>query len=64
MDNQQGPTVQHRELCSVLCGGLDMRGLGAEWIRVYVWLSPFAFPPETITTLYVNCYTSIQNKSI
>ena len=23
MDNQQGPTVQHMELCSVLCGNLD-----------------------------------------
>ena len=27
MDNQQGPTVQHRELCSVLCGSLDGRGV-------------------------------------
>ena len=26
MDNQQGPTVQHRELCSMLCDGLDGRG--------------------------------------
>ena len=23
MGNQQGPTVQHRELCSKLCGSLD-----------------------------------------
>ena len=23
MDNQQGPTVQHMELCSVLCSSLD-----------------------------------------
>ena len=23
MDNQQGPTVQHRELCAMLCGCLD-----------------------------------------
>ena len=27
MDNQQGPTAQHRELCSVLCGSLDGRGV-------------------------------------
>ena len=27
-------------------------GLGGEWICVYVRLSPSAFPPETITTLY------------
>ena len=23
MDDRQGPTVQHMELCSVLCGSLD-----------------------------------------
>ena len=27
--------------CSVLCGSLDERGFGGEWIHVYVWLSPF-----------------------
>ena len=27
MDNQQGPTVQHMELCSMLCGSLDGRGV-------------------------------------
>ena len=26
MDNQQGPTVQHMELCSMLYGSLDERG--------------------------------------
>ena len=29
--NQQGPTVKHRELCSVLCGSLDGRGV---WRRM------------------------------
>ena len=29
MDNQQGPTVQHRELCSMLCDSLDERGVMA-----------------------------------
>ena len=28
--------------CSMLCGSLDGRGVWVEWIRVYVWLSPFA----------------------
>ena len=28
MGNQQGPTVQHRELCSMLCGSLDRGSLG------------------------------------
>ena len=31
LDNQQGPTLQHRELCSMLCGSLDVRGV---WGRV------------------------------
>ena len=27
MDNQHSPTVKHMELCSVLCGSLDERGV-------------------------------------
>ena len=27
MENQQGPTVERREPCSVLCGSLDGRGV-------------------------------------
>ena len=42
MDNQQGPTVQHMELYSMLCGSLDEREFGREWIYGYVWLSPLA----------------------
>ena len=32
---------KRRELCS-LSGSLDGRGVGGEWIRVCVWLSPYA----------------------
>ena len=28
MDNQKGPTVQHRELCSMFCGSLDGKEFG------------------------------------
>ena len=42
MDNQQGPTVQHMEFCSVLCGSLNGKDFVGEWIHVYVWLSLFA----------------------
>ena len=35
MDNQQGSTVEHRELCSLLCGSLDGRGV---WGRVATWI--------------------------
>ena len=37
---------------------------GAEWIHVYVWLSPFVIiSPEIITTLLIG-YTPIQNKKL
>ena len=42
MDGQQGPTMQYRELSSMLYDSLDGRRLGEELIHVYVWLSPFA----------------------
>ena len=51
MDNQQGPTVWYRELCSMLCGSLD----GKEaWRRrdTYIRVAEFLHcSPETITTL-------------
>ena len=25
MDNEQGPTIEHMELCSLLCGSLDWK---------------------------------------
>ena len=40
MDNQQSPTVYHRELCSLLCGSLDwVGGFEGEWKHEYVQLS-------------------------
>ena len=53
-DNQRGPAVQHRELCSVLCGSLD----GSEvWGRMDVCIFMAEFlccSPETVRTLFVN----------
>ena len=43
MDNQQGPTTEPREFCSMLCGSLDGRGVWGRMDTCYVWLSPFAF---------------------
>ena len=40
-NNQQGPTASHVELCSMLHGGLDGRGVQGECIHVQVWLSLF-----------------------
>ena len=36
---------------------------GGEWIHGYVGLSPFASPPEAVTTLLI-VYTPIQRKSL
>ena len=41
-DNQKSLTVQHRELCLMLCGSLDGKGVQGEWMHVYIRLSPFA----------------------
>ena len=59
MGNQQGPTLQHRELCSMLCGSLDGRGV---WGRIDICMAEFfCYPPEIITTLLIS-YILIQNK--
>ena len=45
MDNQQGPTVWHRELFSVLCDGLYRERIfkkKKKWTYVYVQLTHFA----------------------
>ena len=61
MDNQQRPIVQHRELCSELCGSLD--GSGA-WGRTCVQMAECLFcSSETIITLLI-CYTPVQNRKV
>ena len=55
MDNQQGPTVQRRGLCSMLCAAWVGGELGGEWIHVHTWLSPFAVH----LTLSQHCYLAI-----
>ena len=58
VDNQQGSTVEHIELCSVLCGSLVGRGVWGEWIHVLCMPESLCYPPETITTLLTG-YTPI-----
>ena len=61
MDNQQGPTVWHRELCSMLHGNLDGRGV---WERMDIRIciaESLHCSPETTTTLLNGC-TPIENK--
>ena len=58
MDNQQGPTVEHRELCPVLCGGLDGRAVQGRMDTCICKTESLHCSPETITTLLIS-YTSI-----
>ena len=63
MDNQQGPTVEHIELCSMLCGGLDRRGV---WGRMDTWTcmaESLHCSPESIITLFLSCIP-MQNKKL
>ena len=67
MDSQQGPTVEHRELCSILCGGLHGRGV---WGRMdtcmYVCMAESLHcPPENIT-LFIGsgCICSVMSDSL
>ena len=51
------------ELCSMLCASLDGRGVGGEWIHVYVWLSS----PDTFTVHWIlsqHCESAIPQYKI
>ena len=52
-DNQQGPTVEPRELCSMLCGSLDGRGLWGRMDTCICMAESLCHSPEIIT-LFVN----------
>ena len=63
MYNQQGPTVQHSIICSVVCGSLDERGV---WQRMETCIctpESFCCPPETVTILLTG-HTPRQNKKL
>ena len=61
MDNQQGPIVQHMELCSMLCGGLDGRRVWGRMDACIYMTECLCCLPKTITTLLIG-YSSIQKK--
>ena len=63
MDNQQGLTVVHWELCSISCGSLDGRGVWGRMDTRICMAESLCCSPETITTL-LSSYTAIQNKRI
>ena len=49
MDNQQGPTVQHVKLCSMLSGSLDARGVWGRMDTCLCMAESFRCLPETVT---------------
>ena len=61
MDNQQGPTIQHMELCSVLCGSKDRRKVWGRKDICICMAESLCCPPE-ITTILLIGSTPIQNK--
>ena len=56
MHNQQCcATVGHRELCSMLCGSLDGRGVWGRMDTRICMAESLCCSPETITTLLISC---------
>ena len=54
LGNQQGPTVQYSELCSVLCGSLDGRRVWGRMDTCICMAESLHCSSETITNLFVN----------
>ena len=61
MDNQQGPIVQHMELCSMLCASLDGRGVWGRMDTYTCMAGSLCCSSETTTTLSIG-YHPKQNK--
>ena len=60
-DNQKSLTVQHRELCLMLCGSLDGKGVQGRMDACIYKAESFCCPLEIITTLLIKLigYTPI-----
>ena len=54
MDNQRGPTLQHVELCSMLCGSLDGSGVWGRMDICICMAKSLHCASETVTPLFVN----------
>ena len=61
MDDQQGPTVQHMELCSMFCASLDGRGVWGRMDTCICMAESLLCSPETTTALLIG-YTPVQNE--
>ena len=54
MDNQHGPTIQQKELCSILCGSLDGRRVWGRMDTCTCMAELLCCALETITTLLIS----------
>ena len=63
MDNQQGPIVQHMELCSMLCASLDGNRVWGRMDSCICMAESLHCLPEIITTLLID-YIPIQDKKL
>ena len=54
MDNQQGPTVKHKELCSKLCNNLNGKEFEKRIDACICINESLHCTPEIITTLLIN----------
>ena len=61
MDSQQGPTVWHREICSLLCSSLDGRKVWGRMGPCIRMAECLHCSPETVTPLLIGCIP-IQNE--
>ena len=62
MDNQQGSTVQHMELCSMLCGSLDERRVWGKMDTCIYTAESLSWSSEAITALLIS-YTPTKKKN-
>ena len=62
MANQQGPSVEHRKLCSMLCGSLNGGDFRENGYMYMYKAESLHCSPETITTLLTG-YTQYKIKS-
>ena len=63
MDHQQGPAIQQRERCSMLCRSLDGRGVWGRTDTCICMAETLPCSLEIITTLFISS-TSKQNKKV
>ena len=54
IDNQQGPTVQHRELCSIFCNNLNRKRIQKRTDTCIRITESLCCTPETNTTVLIN----------